>query len=147
MKFNWGTGIALVYTTFAVAMLFAVYRSTLRDNSLVSEQYYADDLAYQQQYDKIANAQQLNEPVRIEKRAAEGQVALQFPTNMGKIEGTIQFFCPADSKSDLKVPIQLNADHQQAIPLQLLRRKGLWEVKIDWQANQLGYFSQERLIL
>ena len=66
MKFNWGTGIFLFYTFFAVTLFFQVYQSTQYDNHLVVDNYYEKDIQYQVQYEKIANSLGLEEKVAIE---------------------------------------------------------------------------------
>ncbi|MBK6949673.1 MAG: FixH family protein [Haliscomenobacter sp.] len=94
MKFNWGTGIALFYGTFVLIMVFAVIRSTKQDNSLVSDQYYADDLKYQEHYDKLVNAQSLERDLAVKNNPSLGQVELRFPSALGQVSGEVHFFCP-----------------------------------------------------
>jgi nitrogen fixation protein FixH len=146
MKFNWGTGIALTYIIFAGSMIFAVFRSTQRDNSLVSDHYYADDLNYQQRYNKIANSQRLKQDLRIASNSKLGQVALDFPKDLGNVGGKIQFFCPSDSHQDFSIAVQANINNQQIISSSKLK-KGLWEVRVDWNAGGQAYFKMERVIL
>ena len=59
MKFNWGTGIALVYGAFALIMVGVVIRSRQYDPGLVSKDYYNLDLNYQEHFDKKQNAANL----------------------------------------------------------------------------------------
>lgn len=144
MKFNWGTGIALFYGTFVVVLLYFVIKSTGQDNSLVSDQYYADDLAYQQHYDKLRNAQSLEQDLEISAPVDEGQVLLQFPANLGSVQGTIHFFCPSDSKQDFSVPVKVDTSYLQSVPHTSLK-KGMWRIKVDWEAGGTAYFREEVL--
>jgi nitrogen fixation protein FixH len=146
MKFNWGTGIALTYTTFALAMIFAVYRSTQYDNSLVSDHYYADDLAYQKQYDKITNANALKQDLKIANDQVTGKVELIFPENLGRVAGKIQFFCPSNSSLDFSLPLQLGANFHQIVSSAQLK-KGLWKIKVDWSAGGRVFYKEERLTI
>jgi nitrogen fixation protein FixH len=146
MKFNWGTGIALFYLTFMTVLVYYVIKSTTYDNSLVSEQYYADDLAYQQHYNKLVNAQQLGEDLKIWNKVQKEEVELIFPAEVGAVKGQIHFFCPSDSGSDFKLPVQPDAERVQRIPTAGLR-PGLWKVKVDWQADGKTYFKEERITL
>ncbi len=143
MKFNWGTGIALFYGLFVVVLVAAVIKSTQHDNSLVSDHYYADDLAYQQHYVKLANSRSLAEDVKIIHNT--DAVLLAFPKDLGAAQGEIVFFCPSDSKQDFTIAIQPDADNRQEIPLKGLK-KGLWKVKVDWQANGRSYYKEEAVI-
>ncbi len=141
MKLNWGTGIALFYGTFVVVLVAIVIKTTTFDNSLVSDQYYADDLNYQQQYNKLANSRDLVEDLRVEVLSAQEKVELLFPSGLGQAAGEIFFFCPSDSKSDFRVAVHPDNDNRQLVPVSGLR-PGLWRVKIDWQAGGKAYYKE-----
>ncbi len=105
MKINWGSGIAIFYSLFVITMVYAVVRSTQFDNSLVSDHYYADDLKYQEKFDKLSNAQGLKQDLEIQTAESGSQVELFFPSELGKVHGEIYFFCPSDQSRDFKVNI------------------------------------------
>lgn len=141
MKLNWGTGIAIFYGIFVVVLVAIVIKTTTFDNSLVSDDYYADDLNYQQQYNKLANSRDLAEDLDINLQSAKELVELVFPPNLGKAAGEIVFFCPSDSKSDFTVAIQPGEDNRQTVPITGLK-PGLWRVKVDWQAGGKAYYKE-----
>jgi nitrogen fixation protein FixH len=145
MKLNWGSGIAIVYTIFALAMLFAVYQSTKQDNSLVVENYYQKDLEYQTQIDKEVNTQGLLENLQIKYAGAENAVNLLFPTNLGPISGVILFFRPSNKALDFETPIQMDAEGRQQISTQKLL-PGLWKVQVNWSAGGKDYYTEETVV-
>ncbi|AEE47920.1 FixH family protein [Haliscomenobacter hydrossis] len=142
MKFNWGTGIAVFYSLFVITMVYSVYRSTQFDNSLVSDQYYADDLKYQERFDKLSNAQSLKQDLEIQTAESGSQVELFFPGELGRVHGEIHFFCPSDQGSDFKVNIAPNLNHRQVISTSGLK-SGLWRVKVDWSDGKKAYYKEE----
>ena len=144
MKFNWGTGITIFYSVFVLVLVFAVYRSTQYDHSLVSEHYYADDLAYQQHYNKLANAQQLEEDLKIWNKIQKAEVELHFPAEFEEVSGEVYFFCPSDQQSDFRLPVQADAGHVQRIPTQGLR-PGRWKVKVNWKAEGKEFYKEETI--
>ena len=146
MKFNWGTGIAIFFTIFVLALVFQVYESTKFDHSLVSNDYYADDLAYQQHYDKLVNTQQLQEGLKIWNKKQKEEIELVFPSEFSEVMGEVYFFCSSDAKSDFRLMVQPGPDRVQRIPTHGLRR-GLWKVKVDWQAEGKGFFKEETITL
>lgn len=146
MKLNWGTGIALFYSTFVLVLVAVVIKTTTFDNSLVSEQYYADDLNYQQQFDKLQNSKNLARNLEIEYQAASQQVLLHFPDNLPAPKGEIYFFCPSNSKLDFRQPVNADANRQQSIATEQLK-PGLWRIKVDWQAGDTPYFKEVALAL
>ncbi len=146
MKLNWGTGIAMFYSTFVVVLVAVVIKTTTFDNSLVSEQYYADDLNYQQQFDKLQNSKNLNKDLEIQYQASSQQVLLHFPDNLPAPKGEVYFFCPSNSKLDFRQPVVADANRQQSIATEQLK-PGLWRIKVDWQAGDIPYFKEVVLTL
>ena len=146
MTINWGTGIALFYGLFVLILVGVVIKSTQFDNSLVSDHYYADDLAYQEHYDKLVNSQQLDKDLSIAPNPSGTAVELQFPPGMQAVKGEIIFFCPSDSKQDFRVPVQPDARNQQVISTQALK-PGLWKVKVDWTAGGKAFYKEEVVII
>jgi hypothetical protein len=144
MKFNWGTGIAIFYATFVIVLVYFVIKSTTHDNSLVVDNYYEEDLKYQSHYQKLANAQSGN--VIVINKIAERQIVLQFPEDQEQITGKVLFFRPSNSNLDFSIPLQLNDQSIQNIPIQALAT-GLWRIKIDWSANGKDYYKEERIVL
>ena len=142
MKINWGSGIAIFYSLFVITMVYAVVRSTQFDNSLVSDQYYADDLKYQEKFDKLSNAQGLKQDLEIQTAESGSQVELFFPSELGKVHGEIYFFCPSDQSRDFKVNIAANLNHRQVISTTGLKT-GLWRVKVDWSDGSKAYYKEE----
>ncbi len=142
MKFNWGMGIALFYCIFAAALFFQVYKSTQYDNSLVIEDYYAKDIAYQEQYDKLENTMTLSQDIVFVKNRETARIELHFPQETQQPTGEILFFNPAKANLDFTVEIDANGKNVQSIPLDRLR-SGMWKVKVDWQANGKKFYSEK----
>jgi hypothetical protein len=143
---NWGKGIAIFYTLFAATMIFAVIRSTQYDNSLVSEKYYQDDIAYQQQYDRIKNSQELLHPLEVQYEKESEKLILLFPPHISTVEGSIHLFCPSASHEDVKYPIALEEDSNRQTLLLSSLRKGLWKVKIHWEGAGQEYYDEKTIV-
>jgi nitrogen fixation protein FixH len=140
MKLNWGHGIAIFFSVFVISLIYQVYRSTQYDNSLVSEKYYADDLNYQQHYNKLVNTQQLEEDLQIHTNRKDNTVELRFPDEVQQVHGEIYFFCPSDQKSDFKIAIAPQ-DKTQKVSMDGLR-PGLWRIKVNWDAEGKEYYKE-----
>ncbi len=68
MKLNWGTAVVIAMISFMVFILTFVYRSAVMDeyqHELVSEDYYGDELHYQEEIDKLNNASALEVDVTV----------------------------------------------------------------------------------
>ncbi len=146
MKFHWGWGIAIVYTTFVVVMVTLVVKSKSVDHTLVAEDYYAQDIAYQQHYDKLANAASLKEDLKIYADRNTNQVVLHFPAEVGKPSGQVVFFRPSDKSMDKTMNIEVDSHGEMRVPMRQLA-PGLWRIKVDWQAGGRAFFKEVKLFL
>ncbi len=148
MKFrlNWGTGIVIAMLSFMIFILSFVYKSLAMDeyqHELVSEDYYKDELHYQEEIDKLNNSHSLEQDIVLTS-SKEG-VLVSFPKNIVQesIVGSIYFQRLSNEKLDFTEQIKLTG-HQQMIPVEKLV-SGKWIVKIDWETGQDKYLFKESL--
>ena len=146
MKINWGTGIALFFSVFVLSLVYQVYRTTQYDHSLVSDDYYADDLRYQEHYDKLANAQALAVDLKIQYKRNKNEVEIHFPEGFEQLGGEIVFFSPVNHRLDFRLPIQPDAEGVQYIPTDQLP-EGNWKLKVDWTGDGKKFYKEQSVRL
>ncbi|MBI1226075.1 MAG: hypothetical protein GC192_12640 [Bacteroidetes bacterium] len=144
MKLNWGKSIAIFYIAFAATMVGFVVKSKSFDHDLVVEDYYAKDLAYQKQYEKLENSKSLSTDLTIGK-VGEG-VQLVFPKGIQQPSGDILFYRADDKGKDFSVKIAADANGNQLVPTTQLT-PGRWTVKVDWQAGGKEFYKEQVVIL
>lgn len=144
MKFHWGHGIAIFYTSFALIMIFMVIKSTNYDRSLVYDDYYAKDLAYQEQYDKIANSKNLSQPLKIKEDMANARVELIFPEDIEDISGEVHFYRPSGQAVDFKLKIANLKDSKMAVSVKG-KLAGAWTVKVDWSGDGTAFYDEKNI--
>lgn len=146
-KISWPTGIVLALLAFIIFIMSFVFKATFLpqyDHHLVSDDYYKDEMNYQQEIDKLNKAAALTEDVTIAK-VAEG-VLIKFPAEFDpeKIAGTISFQRPSNDKIDFKLPIKLTTADYLILDDNLVQ--GRWNVKIEWTVNSNTYLFKEKLM-
>lgn len=141
---NWGHKITIVFILFAGFVATLVTICVKQDFFLVAPDYYEEELAYQQQIDKMKNFQLLNEKPTLTK--SEGQVILSFPSQLSVEQGEIHFFRPSHAGLDQKFEIKLNTAGQQVFE-QSQFNSGLWKTKLSWKDQQHSYFNESTIIL
>lgn len=141
IKINWGQGIAIFYVLFASVLITALVASRSVDHSLVVDDYYAQDLAYQNQYNKTTNTIRANK-VKIQYDRQAAQLTLDFKEAQ-QIKGEIQFYRPSDKSQDFTKVIDhhlMNISTSELI-------SGKWKVKVDWTEGNQAYYWEETLYL
>ena len=144
IKINWGTGIAIAIVLFIAFILSFVYKTIFMEeyeHHLVSEDYYKDELHYQEEIDKLNNAKYLTENVILSN--TEQGIIIQFPKDkdFNKIEGKVNFLRRSNDKLDFEKKIDLSS-HSMLIEDSILV-KGKWEIRVDWQYNDEEYLLKE----
>jgi len=147
MKFNWGTGLFIFFTLFVLTLGFVLYKSRQIDNSLVIDQYYAEDIKYQQHYDKLQNLRDTGKDLEITLLKDSKEVELAFPHLKGQlIEGEVLFYRASAKNQDVKMPLKLTNDSILVIPTNQLS-PGKWKIKVDWVCNNIPYFKEVDIYL
>jgi hypothetical protein len=141
---NWGNRLLLVFIVFAGGMAFLVYRCLHTDYQLVETDYYSTELRYQQVIDGSKRASQLSTPVQLVQVPEGIQVKLPAEMKNKKLDGSIWFYCPYDQANDKKLSLNTDRDGVQFIPAASIK-PGNYSVKISWNNNGTGYYSEQNL--
>lgn len=140
MKWNWGTGIALSFTVFCGLMIYMVVQSFQTDFFLVSNQYYVDELKYQERIDELERTK--NTEILISQVVAES--ALRFTIDTDKrISGQIHFYRPDNALLDHIVKFN---DNNIAVEKSELT-PGRYIAKISWLDHDKSYYQEKELII
>jgi len=147
IKISWPTGIIIAISAFVVFILSFVYRVTFMaeyDHHLVSEDYYKDELNYQEEIDKLNNAAILEEDIILEK--VDNGLLISFPSKFdpSQISGLISFKRLSNDKIDFKIPIKLQTRNYLLSDDILVA--GRWDVKIEWTIDNTTYLFKEKLM-
>ncbi len=145
-KINWGTGIFIFYTFFATTLFYQVYKSTQYDHSLVVENYYEKDLAYQSTLDKLNNSNALETPLQINYYDILQLVELAFPKEMKNITGSILFYRASDKKADVLLPIEVGMDNCVDVFIRTLK-PGFWKIEVDWVGDGTPYLDRTMIVV
>jgi hypothetical protein len=145
MKISWGTGIAIFYIFFVIAMLVFVYAATKQDISLVSDTYYEEDLSYQVKLDKIQRTNQLKHKFELSIEQNSTGISVTIPEELSHFKGNMTLFHPAYAMLDQIYPIESNTQHKQFILVQRLK-KGRWLVKIEGKNEGKNYYHEAYLL-
>lgn len=145
-QISWGTKIAALYIGFVGLVIVMVTFSMNQKIELVSSDYYAKELKYQDKINEMNNANALSD--QIKHTIASNQLEVQFPVDFKdkKIAGEILFFKPSDATKDYKTPIQLNTDLKQTISKSLLT-SGMYKMQITWSVEGKNYFNESIIVL
>ncbi len=135
--------IAIIYGVFIVILVgFAIF-SSFNTVELVTNDYYRQELAYQQQIERMKRSKRLPQPVSWHYDHELESLIFQFPDYLrpDQIKGRFHFFRPSDSMQDRFEPIYADSNNRQYFSTQDLSR-GFWRIKIVWTYDMREYYDE-----
>lgn len=140
---SWGKAIPLVFIFFAGFIGTMVFRMSRQRIDLVRDDYYQDEITYQQHIDRVANARQ-NQPTAMTYESDKQVIAITLPEALRR--GAIHFYRPADRQQDFDVKIPADHTRRQVVSTAHLAR-GYWRVQFTWSDGRLDYYSEQDVFL
>lgn len=138
---NWGHKIIIVFVLFTIGLFTLITKCMRSPVDMVTSNYYAEELKYQQVIDGRKQAQTLSSPVEINQSGAA--VAIMFPEEMHGISltGNVLFYRASDSRRDVNVA--LTPDEKGEMRISKARfLKGNYRVQLQWQAGGKEYYQE-----
>lgn len=142
---NWGYKIMVVFAVFVSGMLFLAFKASQQNVELVTEDYYAKELVYQQKIDESKRTDLLSAPVNIE--VLNHELAIHFPKDFSgkKISGEATLYCPSDEKKDRCQRFSVtDSGISISVPANY---HGLHYVKINWEVEGVNYYYEQKIII
>lgn len=139
-KFTWAHGIIVAMLSFMLFILGMIFYFTQnwQNAEMVSDNYYEEELNYQQIIDAKNRADALPEQPRYEQ-TSQG-VKLLFPKSFSNANATYHFdlYRTDDKNLDIKKDFQLEADNTFTIPNEVLV-PGHYTLKLHWKQEGQDY--------
>lgn len=138
---NWGNKIVVAFICFAAFIGYMVVRAFQEDFDLVAEDYYAQEINYQQKLNKLSNA--AKDELVIEIKQASNYIDLTFPE---RAEGKIHFYHPSKKILDRIFDIELSDNRVQRIAKSELVQ-GNYQINIAWNTASKEYYQQSSIYI
>ena len=117
-----------------------------QDFHLVAEDYYDKEIKYQDEIDKIKNANALKEELVINYIASRKVIVLEFPQEHKNVKGDVYLFRPSNAALDKKYLIKQNDMGHHSVSIGGLD-KGLWQIKVSWSHGKVEYQKEKNIII
>lgn len=142
---NWAYRIVLTFILFAALIGTLVTISMRQEVNLVSDDYYKQEIAYQDQIDRIRRTEELTDPPRILLNPVKGEITIDLMTRK-PATGQAWFFRPSDSRLDQRM--DFSSDSSGAVKVNVAAwEKGRWVAKVQWIADGREYYMEKSITL
>lgn len=164
-KFNWGWGIAIVYSLFVLTFISILIYSTTQKVDLVNEDYYKSELNYQKRIEAINRTKIFDDKVKIS--FDDNAVFVQIPFVYDNIKKSkIKLYRPSNSKQDKEFDLSqynlsqlfvLNDNSNPKVETQeqlsnfkvnnINIGKGFWKLQLEWEVDGDKYYKEESIMI
>ena len=142
---NWGYKILFVYLAFVGGIVWMVFKSSNQKVDLVTTDYYAKELKYQDRIDAVKRTAALSAPLKYE--IINSKMIISFPKEFAeqKINVSVLLYCPSDETKDIKQElVTTNGTVSATIPA---GNKGAYELQVSWKAGDKEFYFENKLVL
>lgn len=148
MKFTWGHAAILIPSTIVVVFTTVLIRSMAdeRKTELVTDDYYAKEIQFQDQLDRVKNALAYETDFTWKKEKDHWVLGLKGRFEIQAIAGTLTLYRPSDSKLDFDLPIILNEDYEQRVPNSKFA-KGKYQVQVFWTVDGKECYLEKNIFI
>ena len=142
---NFGGRIVVLYLSFVALIVALVVMSYGQKVDLVSDDYYAQEMKFQDKIDAINNEKGLVGSIHHSINGNEITIAADSSLLSADFEGTIHFFRPSDSRKDIHLKMNFVNNTQAIDSKQLVH--GAYKLQLSWTSNQKKYFKEEVIFI
>ncbi|MEQ1733412.1 MAG: FixH family protein [Bacteroidia bacterium] len=138
---NFGVKITILYLSFVALILTLVFMCFGQKVELVSADYYAQELKFQDRINATNNEKNLAHSITHNISKEQITLTLDSVLCAKDVVGTVVFFRPSDSSKDIKLPMKFERN-QQIIPTSKLIH-GAYKLQLTWVSNNTSYFKED----
>lgn len=139
-NFNWGHGVIIGLGSFIAFILFMIFifPNGQQNADMVSDDYYNDELNYQQVIDAKKNADLLKDSLQYQQLPTG--IKINYPESITPDSSKVHFDLYRTNDSNLDVKKDLNLDMQKSftVPKQVLS-PGSYTLKVKWTQDKKPY--------
>lgn len=139
---NYGKGITIFMIAFIAFIASMVYYAFTKNADLVRDDYYENELLYDQQKEEQKNYASLSEKISINKE--ERGIVFYFPKNTNDYKGKINFYRPDQKKFDREFDLEVDKNYEQVLEYKNFK-EGYYDVYIEYTSQGKGYLFQDKI--
>lgn len=143
MKLNWGHKAAIAMALFMGFIMYMVISLSSTKVDLYSEDYYQQELDYEQHIAAVKNTEGLENQVIISEH--KDAIAITFNPSIAKnVEnGKLYFYKPDNSDADKSFYLTL-VSNRMIVPSKQLA-KGIYTLKVYWTVDKKDFYIEKQI--
>lgn len=144
----WPIGIATFFAILIFALATWAVVAHRNREELVSTDYYEQEMAYQQQINRLRRSADSGVSIGYAPVGQGGVIRIAWPlaSRPADAQGRVRLYRPSEAALDREVPLLVGADGIQNINAGTLK-PGLWKVRVHWGPEVSGYYAEGSVVV
>jgi hypothetical protein len=143
----WPIAIFAFFIVFATFLATFVVWALGQRQDLVTENYYEQELRYQEQLDRLNRTQAQSGQSTVTFDATRNCIVIKLPAAQAAgASGKIQLYRPSNARLDHEVPLAIDAGGVQTLDAKAMAA-GLWKVRLQWSVNGQEYYFDQAVVV
>jgi hypothetical protein len=143
----WPLGIIAAFVLFISGTVGLIVFAASQKTELVSEDYYEQELRYQQHLESLERANRLAAPVFVNFDATADRIEIRLPRQEpAPASGRIELYRPSAGGLDRHPDFKPDPTGRQFLDARELR-SGLWRVRVTWMAGGQEFCVDRKIVV
>ncbi|MBG9378120.1 FixH family protein [Panacibacter sp. DH6] len=142
---SWGNKLLVAFIAFGALIGTLVYKCMHQNFELVSKDYYADELKYQDRIDGANNAGKLS-AVQVSTTGTELAIQLPKELNGQVLKGEAWFYCATNAADDRRIPLTVDDKGIMLVDKSKLA-KASYVLKLNWENTSEKFYNEQAVSL
>jgi nitrogen fixation protein FixH len=142
---NFGHKIIIAFILFISLIGFLAYRSIQEKIDLVAENYYEQEINFQNKIDEAINFKAISDNVIINENSENLSITFINELKNKTIKGELEFYNPSDKSKDLRFPFEYNGN--KVIVNKKLLAKGRYQMKLEFSFDGEHFFTEKNIMV
>ena len=144
----WPVAIACFFAVLITALATWAVVAQRNREELVSADYYEQEIAYQQQIDRLRRSAAAGVSIAHVSGGQGGAIRIAWPvaSRPSDAKGRVRLYRPSEAALDREFSLAVGADGLQDIDAATLK-PGLWKVRVQWGPDDSGYYAQGTVVV
>ncbi|MCB0508135.1 MAG: FixH family protein [Chitinophagales bacterium] len=143
---NWGHKLLIGFLAFVFMIIGMVYVAMQQNIEMQDDNYYSKELAYQTVIDGKNNLKAMHDEVQINVNDTFVEISIPEAAATSVENGKIRFLRPSDATKDVLLPLELDEQNTQKIPIQKFI-KGTYSLQLSWTSKNLPYYFERSVYI
>ena len=143
----WPIGIMAFFAVALVFLVTYIIWASYQREDLVAENYYDNEVRFQQQLDQMNRTQPLAAQIEVAYDAVLHNIVITLPAAQAvNAVGQISLSRPSDASLDRSLPLAVNSNGVQQLDAKSLPN-GLWKIRVKWTTGSEEFFIERTVIV